>query len=119
MDPCPLETYRQRLLTLQQQIVQRIFDLEASMLAMDTDRDIERTDRVQEEATEVALTALDEQGRREMEAIQAALARIDAGTYGICDTCGETISPARLTAMPMAHRCVACQERLEHRSTPV
>jgi DnaK suppressor protein len=52
-----------------------------------------------------------------MEAIQAALARIDAGTYGICDTCGETISAARLTAMPAAPRCVACQERLEQSRT--
>jgi len=118
MDPRTLETYRQRLLVLQQQLVQRIFDLEETMMAMDADRDIERTDRVQEEAAEVALTALDEQGRREIAAIQAALARIDTGTYGICDTCGETISAARLTAMPMARRCVACQERLEHRSTP-
>ena len=83
MDPRTLETSRPRLLALQQQRVQRIFDLEASMLAMDADRDIERTDRVQEEAAEVALTALDEQGRHEMEAIQAALARIDVGTYGI------------------------------------
>jgi hypothetical protein len=45
MDPHTLETYRQRLLALQQ-LVQRIFDLEASMLAIDADRDIERTDRV-------------------------------------------------------------------------
>ena len=84
IDPSTLETYRQRLLALQQHIVQRIFDLEASMLDMDADRDIERTDRVQEEAAEVTLTALDEQGRREMEAIQAALARLDAGTYFDC-----------------------------------
>jgi len=117
MDPRTLEPYRQRLLALQQHIVQRIFGMEESMLTMDADRDIERTDRVQEEAVEVALTALDEQGRREMEAIQAALARIDAGTYGICATCGETISAARLTAMPTARHCVACQERLEHRRT--
>lgn len=118
MDPHTLETYRQRLLALQQHIVQRIFDMEDTMLAMDADRDIERTDRVQEEAAEVTLIALDEQGRQEMAAIQAALACIDAGTYGICDTCGETISMARLTAMPVARRCVSCQERLEHRSTP-
>jgi RNA polymerase-binding protein DksA len=117
MDPQMLETYRQRLLELQQQLVQRIFDMEDTMLTMDADRDIERTDRVQEEAAEVALTALDEQGRREMTAIQDALARIDAGTYGICDTCGETISAERLTAMPMPRRCVSSQERLEHRST--
>jgi hypothetical protein len=55
MDPRTLETYRQRLLALQQQLVQRIFGLEDTMLAMDADRDIERTDRVQEEAAEVAL----------------------------------------------------------------
>ena len=115
MDPRTLETYRQRLLTLQQQLLQRIFNMEESMLTMDADRDIERMDRIQEEAVEVALTALDEQGRREMEAIQAALARIDDGTYGICENCGETISAARLTALPTARRCVACQERLEHR----
>ena len=52
-----------------------------------------------------------------MEAIQAALARIDAETYGICATCGEMISAARLTAMPTARLCVACQERLEHSRT--
>ena len=117
MDPNTLETYRQRLLALQQHIVQRVFGMEEAMLAMDADRDVERTDRVQEEAVEVALTALDEQGRREMEAIQAALARIDAGTYGTCATCGETISAARLTAMPTARRCVSCQERLERSRT--
>lgn len=117
MDPHTLETYRQRLLALQQQIMQRVFDLEASMLAMDADRDIERTDRVQEEAAEVALTALGEQGRHELEAIQAALARIDDGTYGRCEICGEMINAPRLTAIPTARRCVACQERLEHSRT--
>jgi len=113
MDSGTLETYRQRLLAQQQQIVQRIYGMEESMLAMDTERDIERTDRVQEEAAEVALTALDEQGRREMGEIRAALARIDAGTYGLCSTCGETISAARLEAIPTARRCVSCQQRLE------
>jgi hypothetical protein len=72
MDQQTLETYRQQLLALQQQLLHRIFDLEDTMLAMDADRDIERTDRVQEEAAEVALTALDEQGRREMAALAEA-----------------------------------------------
>jgi DnaK suppressor protein len=116
MELATLETYRQRLLALQQQMTQRIFTAEETMYAMDADRDIERTDRVQEEAAEVALAALDEQGRRELTEIQAALARIDEGTYGDCETCGEAISAARLTAMPMARRCLPCQERLEHRT---
>jgi RNA polymerase-binding protein DksA len=113
MDAVILETYRQRLLLQQQQVVQRMFGQEEAMYAMDADRDIERTDRVQEEAAEVTLRALEEQERREMAEILAALARIDVGTYGICAACGEAISPARLEALPMARRCVPCQERLE------
>jgi DnaK suppressor protein len=114
MESGTLEIYRQRLLAMQQQLTQRIFNAEETMHAMDADRDIERTDRVQEEAAEVALTALDEQGRREIAEISVALARIDEGTYGVCEVCGEDIGMARLTAMPMACRCVPCQERLEH-----
>jgi DnaK suppressor protein len=115
MESDTLETYRQRLLTMQQQLTQRIFGVGETMQVMDADRDIERMDRAQEEAAEVALTALDEQGRRELEEIGAALARIDEGTYGVCEVCGEDIGMARLTVMPMARRCVPCQERLEHR----
>ena len=113
MNPVTLETYRQWLLTQQQQVAQRIFGQQETMYSMDADRDIERMDRVQEEAAEVTLSALEEHERREMAEIQAALARIDAGTYGICEVCGEEISPARLEAFPMARRCVRCQERLE------
>lgn len=115
MESGTLETYRQQLLAMQQQLTQRIFHAEETMQAMAADRDIERTDRVQEEAAEVALAALDEQGRREIAEISVALARIDEGTYGVCEVCGEAIGTARLTAMPIARRCVPCQERLEHR----
>ena len=113
MDPARLERYRQQLLTRQQQLVQHIFTMEEDMEAMDADRDVERTDRIQEEALETALTALDEQGRREVEEIQAALGRIEAGTYGTCEVCGKAISPERLEALPIARRCIDCQERLE------
>lgn len=113
MEPARLERYRQLLLTRHQQLVQHIFTMEEDMEAMDADRDIERTDRIQEEALETALTALDEQSRREVEEIQAALSRIEAGTYGTCEVCGEAISPERLEALPMARRCIDCQARLE------
>jgi DnaK suppressor protein len=39
---------------------------------------------------------------------ERALAKLDEGTYGICDGCGEPIAPARLEAMPDAMLCVAC-----------
>jgi RNA polymerase-binding transcription factor len=39
---------------------------------------------------------------------ERALAKLDEGTYGDCDACGEPIPPARLTAMPDSVLCLAC-----------
>jgi DnaK suppressor protein len=39
---------------------------------------------------------------------ERALAKLDEGTYGRCDACGEPIAPARLDAMPDGVLCVAC-----------
>jgi DnaK suppressor protein len=44
----------------------------------------------------------------ERDELDAALARVAAGTYGICASCGTTIPRARLLARPMSERCVAC-----------
>jgi RNA polymerase-binding transcription factor len=46
-------------------------------------------------------------------AIDAALARIDAGTYGICVNCGSQIAPERLEAMPWATLCIDCKRKEE------
>ena len=40
--------------------------------------------------------------------VDAALARMDAGTYGICVVCGDVIAPGRLEARPMATTCIDC-----------
>jgi RNA polymerase-binding protein DksA len=49
----------------------------------------------------------------ELRAVQAALGRIDDGTYGWCARCGQPIDAARLLANPAAERCVPCQTKLE------
>jgi DnaK suppressor protein len=43
-----------------------------------------------------------------LERTERALAKLDEGTYGQCDVCGEAIAPKRLAAMPDAVTCVAC-----------
>jgi DnaK suppressor protein len=45
--------------------------------------------------------------------IDAALDRIESGTYGLCEDCGEPIDRARLKARPWANRCLKCQRRAE------
>jgi DnaK suppressor protein len=68
--------------------------------------------KVFEREHELALTQnaqdLLDQGER-------ALARIDAGTYGVCESCGQPIGKARLQAFPRATLCVICKQRQERR----
>ena len=46
-------------------------------------------------------------------AINAALQRLDKGTFGKCEQCGQPIPEERLNAVPYATRCVACQAKAE------
>jgi DnaK suppressor protein len=43
--------------------------------------------------------------------IDAALAKFDQGTYGVCESCGGPIGEARLEAMPAARLCIACASK--------
>ena len=47
---------------------------------------------------------------RMLKEVESALKRFHGGNYGICEGCGEEISPARLKAIPWARFCVVCQE---------
>ena len=50
---------------------------------------------------------------REAQQVQEALQRQAEGRYGICDNCGQKISPERLEARPEATLCINCQRELE------
>jgi DnaK suppressor protein len=57
--------------------------------------------------------AIGERETAELAAIDTALARIEAGTYGECTDCGVDIAAARLHASPEVTRCIHCQEKVE------
>lgn len=50
---------------------------------------------------------------RELQEIEAALARIEDGSYGTCSDCEDAIGDARLKANPAGRRCLPCQEKYE------
>jgi RNA polymerase-binding transcription factor DksA len=54
------------------------------------------------------VAALAAQAREHLAAIDAALRKIDSGTYEICDMCGEPIGAERLAARPASLICVRC-----------
>jgi RNA polymerase-binding protein DksA len=59
--------------------------------------------------------ALREHTRTALAAVEAALARLDAGTYGACTACGRDVPPERLEALPSAALCIDCQRTKGHR----
>jgi len=59
--------------------------------------------------------ALTHNARELLAQSERALSRIDDGSYGTCESCGEPIGKARLQAFPRATLCVACKQREERR----
>lgn len=50
--------------------------------------------------------------------VRHALHNLDAGTYGICDDCGQPIPAARLEARPQTTLCLPCKTKREHSHSP-
>jgi RNA polymerase-binding transcription factor DksA len=85
-------------------------DLEALFAAS---RDSNADDEHDPEGTTVGferaqLTALLAAARHRIAEVDDALRRVDAGTYGVCERCGQPIADERLAARPFARFCMAC-----------
>lgn len=92
---------RDRLALLEARLAHVTKDMSSNHSADSGEQAVER------ENDEV-LEGIGQETQASMQHIRAALARIDAGTYGLCARCGEAINPARLEAVPEAVVCVSC-----------
>ena len=53
--------------------------------------------------------ALRDRNEQHLAEVEAAIARLDDGTYGACTRCGRPLAPERLEALPLAAHCIDCQ----------
>jgi RNA polymerase-binding transcription factor len=67
-------------------------------------------EQAQERENDEVVDAIGNETAQSIRVIQAALDRIEDGTYGACEACGEDIGGARLAAIPEATRCVECAQ---------
>lgn len=51
--------------------------------------------------------------RRLLKEVASALQKLDEGSFGACERCGETIAEKRLEALPFARYCIDCQRAVE------
>ena len=114
MNPLQLEYFRQKLLNWKEAIIRESRDT-MTQLKSGPMREPDLTDRASSETDwAIELRTRDRQ-RKLIAKIDAALQRIDDGTYGYCEETGEPISLKRLDARPIATLSIEAQERHERR----
>jgi DnaK suppressor protein len=108
-----LPLHRERLLHERAQLLQRISEQRGGLVSradMAADHDVRSLDdRAQAISERDDEFAMNEHETAELGDIEAALERMDAGSYGQCTDCSVAIAPARLKAYPTAKRCIDCQ----------
>ena len=107
---------RRQLLGRRRMLLEQVAHVEEDLHWLDTDVEPEREEEGQERNIARLLARLDDRGRAEIAEIDAALAAIVTGEYGVCHRCKEPIPPARLAALPTALTCVSCAAALERPS---
>ena len=112
---------RARLLRAREEFLQRRGDHRAAESELLGVREPDHVDAAQAEETAIPLDSLNQSERMWVDEIDEALGRIDRGTYGVCEACGERIEENRLEAVPWAKRCFADETEFEkeHRGVNV
>lgn len=111
--PNAVEAVRKRLLEHQEEILSLYqHDLKVGQQASDEGAE-DIVDRANNAYNREFMFSISDTERSTLREIDDALIRIDAGGYGTCVHCEETIPKVRLRAVPWARYCVDCQERVE------
>jgi RNA polymerase-binding protein DksA len=117
LDEKTLNELKQKLLDEKKRIENNLSKTEVGKKGVDREyetkfTEIERDE--EENADEMEMyesnLAVDESIKAELEKINAALSRMESGTYGICSNCQKEVPLERLKAYPQAERCLDCKK---------
>ena len=113
MDTSQLSRFRELLEEQRDGLRKQLLDMGADPDAdsIELDFDYGFADSAQSTAERNKVLAVIERLRENLRDVEIGLAKIDKGTYGICERCGEPISPERLEAIPYARLCVKCKQK--------
>jgi RNA polymerase-binding protein DksA len=110
MDQKNVERERVKLLEERSQVADELNRLRELLQAeVDVEPDEGDAEIFEREKNSALIAVLD----KRMEDIEAALKSMDAGSYGICNRCGQPIEPERLEVKPDATLCLKCQQEVE------
>ncbi len=95
----------ENLLSKKTELTQRIAAIEADFKK---GRSADFAEQISERENDEVLDEIHHEAKAELSLVCQALQRIDAGRYDVCDSCAQTIAPARLTALPYTTKCIEC-----------
>ncbi len=104
------EAVRARLLKRREELHTRASSARADLRHESDPLSADFAEQVTQRESDEVLGAISESAREELRQIQAALRRLDEGTYTACSVCGEPIEEGRLQAVPYTDRCRRCAE---------
>ncbi|MDQ1270518.1 MAG: DnaK suppressor protein, partial [Thermodesulfobacteriota bacterium] len=107
-----LDRFKAMLNTSMKELLEQA-DSAVSELILESSRDTELIDSTAADINRTMNLHLQSRKSRLIKKIKDALKRIEEGTYGYCDICGEEISLKRLEARPVTSKCIACKEAQE------
>lgn len=111
-----VDDIRRKLFTQRRELFRQVAQTEDELLWLETDVESEVGERGQEENMVRLLDRLDGRAKAEIEAIDRALVKLEAGQYGRCEQCGKDIPQARLEALLEAAKCIGCAQAEEHQA---
>ncbi len=122
MSATGIDRFREALVEERQRVaaaIENLHDEHPGSMAEDSGEDAVFDNHLADTATETYDRELDytleENSEHVLADIDAALRRIEDGTYGICTSCGRRIAEERLEARPWATLCIDCQRERERR----
>ena len=108
-----VDEFAQRLREARAELYRTVAQTDDELATLESHQPGAPGEDVNTELATAVLSRLEGQEKHELDEIDAAQARIAAGTFGVCEGCGKPIPLARLRAMPTARSCVPCQLKRE------
>ena len=110
-----LNLLRSRLESERKRLTEELEQLKSSVRPAEERREGSPFGKREEEATESfeleRRLTLEKRLIDQLAGVEHALQKFEDGTYGLCDSCGQPIDPARLEALPQASLCLSCKTR--------
>ena len=113
VDKKTLARFKKILLKEREQIIGEVKQIHESSKEMGQDGIQDIGDEAANIYNKQTLLSLNENERIRLQEVDESLDRIENGTYGICEECGEPIGLKRLEVRPVAKYCVPCKTNLE------